>query len=235
MRRLALMCAAWAAVVHASVCEAQEPLHSDFETWSDIRTVYNFTNTFAYDGDQGYRTVVSSDDWSLMYLRPSVQYKWTSFLAVRGGVALFYLFQNVDSAEFRLWEGLQLFWPKLSELTFDQYVRLEQRFLSIQRTEHQFVHRFRYRIRVRTRPRPVLGIPTPSDAMLGYEVFVYLDDSVWTSQLKEDRLYAGVGNEVSSKWTVRLEYIRQRLEWSGYAGLARADNILRIRLTCVIH
>lgn len=235
MRTIAFLSAAFVALAHACVCGAQDPDQSDFETWSDIRTVYNFTEAFAYDGDQGFRGVLSSEDWSLVYVRPSVRYKLKSYFALRGGVALVYLFHDVDAAELRFWEGVQLFWPTLNALRFDQYVRFEQRFLSIRQSDSEFAHRFRYRIRAQTFPQPVLKIPTPSTAMLAYEVFVYLDDPVWSSQLRKDRFYAGVGNRVSARWTVRLQYIYQRAEWNGEGGFATADHILRFRLIYVIH
>jgi hypothetical protein len=228
-------CITLAAVTPGGNCQVQE--WNDFQTWADIRTVYNFTEKFAYDGDQGTRGILSAEDWDLLYFRPSVKYKWTKHLSLRGGVGGVFLFEEINSTELRPWQGLQIFWPVLSELKFDQYVRLEQRFVDLRRTGtgYQFTLRLRYRVRARSRPRPLLGIPTPTFGMIAYEVFFNLESIIPDSDLKMDRFYAGVGNDVTSKWTVQLHYIYIRLRGGDGLGINATDHVLRMRLTYIIH
>ena len=71
---------------------SQEPMFSEFHTWSDIATIYNFSDRFRYDGDYGLRGLLTDDYWTLLYLRPSVRYRDRSWLSLHGGAALFYNF-----------------------------------------------------------------------------------------------------------------------------------------------
>ena len=41
---------------------------ADFYTWSDIATIYNFSDSWRYDGDQGIRGVLSQNDFTLPLL-----------------------------------------------------------------------------------------------------------------------------------------------------------------------
>ena len=76
---------------------------SEFHTWTDVATTYNFSDAFRYDGDYGIRGVLTDDDWTLIYLRPSIRYKTHAWLRFHGGMALFYNFFNTlqDLPEFR--------------------------------------------------------------------------------------------------------------------------------------
>ena len=238
-----VFCITVAAATRGGNCQVQE--WNDFQTWADIRTVYNFTDAFAYDGDQGTRGILSAEDWNLLYFRPSVKYKSTKHLSLRGGVGLFFLFQEINSTELRPWQGAQVFWQVLNELRFDQYVRLEQRFVDLRstdtgartgaRTGYQFALRLRYRVRARSRPQPLLGIPTPTFGMIAYEFFFNLESIIPDSEFKMDRFYAGVGNDVSSKWTVQLHYIYIRLRGDDRVGINATDHVLRMRLAYIIH
>ena len=53
----------------AGPAASQQFEFSEFHTWTDIATIYKFNDAFRYDGDYGFLT---SDDWTLIYLRPSV-------------------------------------------------------------------------------------------------------------------------------------------------------------------
>ena len=41
----------------------------DFQTWSDIATIYKFSENWRYDGDQGIRGVLSDSDFTLLLLK----------------------------------------------------------------------------------------------------------------------------------------------------------------------
>ena len=62
---------------------------ADFQTWSDLTTIYRFADGWRYDGDQGIRGVLSDSDFTLIYFRPSVRYRARDWFTVHGGVRFF--------------------------------------------------------------------------------------------------------------------------------------------------
>jgi hypothetical protein len=66
---------------------------ADFQTWSDITTIYRFAKGWRYDGDQGVRGVLSDSDFTLLYFRPSVRYRAKTWFTVHGGIRFFYTFK----------------------------------------------------------------------------------------------------------------------------------------------
>ncbi len=71
---------------------SQIPEFEEFHTWTDIATIYNFSDRFRYDGDYGVRGFITDRNWTLIYLRPSVRYRFHPWLRLLGGDALFYNF-----------------------------------------------------------------------------------------------------------------------------------------------
>jgi hypothetical protein len=65
---------------------------ADFQTWSDIATIYKFADHWRYDGDQGLRGLLSNSDFTLLYFRPSVRYRAKSWFTIHGGIRFFQTF-----------------------------------------------------------------------------------------------------------------------------------------------
>ena len=66
---------------------AQRLEFNEFHTWSDIATIYNYTDRFRYDGDYGLRGLLTDPNWTLLYLRPSVRYLAQPWLRLAAGSA----------------------------------------------------------------------------------------------------------------------------------------------------
>jgi hypothetical protein len=75
---------------------------SDFQTWSDIATIYRFAENWRYDGDQGIRGVLSGSDFTLLYFRPSVRYRIKPWFTVHGGIRFFKNFVDDDEDTFEI-------------------------------------------------------------------------------------------------------------------------------------
>jgi hypothetical protein len=112
---------------------SQTPQFDEFHTWTDVATIYNFSERFRYDGDYGLRGVLTDSDWSLLYLRPSVRYRARPWLTSHGGAALFYnFFSGEDLPEIRPWVGARIVGPRPGRFAIgsaDEFsqVRLTQR------------------------------------------------------------------------------------------------------------
>jgi hypothetical protein len=233
--RLILIATVICAVLWPGACRAQEMAESDFQGWADIRTFYNFTNAFVYDGTLGIRHQFTGETWNSAYIRPSVRYRVSHLLTLRGGVGFAWLDYEVNVTEIRPYQGVQAFWPTFGGVTFDHYVRLEQRFLTPDGGDTEFFHRFRYRIRAKTDNRRVLGMSTPSFALIAWEFFSNLNKTDSELFVRADRFYVGVGNRVSEKWTVQVHYIWRRSRIGADESLELYDHVVRLRLAWVIH
>jgi hypothetical protein len=227
----AVICAA----LWGGACRAQELTDNALQARADIRTVYRFSDVFVYDGELGIRRQISGLDWSAAYFRPSITYRLSHLLAVRGGVRFGWARAGADVTELRPWEGVQVFWPTFGVVTFDQYVRFEQRFLSVDGGDREFVHRFRYRLRAKTDHRLVLGLSTPSFALVAWEFFSNLNKLDSELFVRSDRFYLGVGNRVSRKWTLQLQYYWQRSRVGADESLKLYDHVVRLRVGWVIN
>ena len=94
------------ALLYAVPARAQDIKFQEFNTWADLATIKNYSDRFRYDGDYGIRGLLTSSDWTLVYLRPSVRYRMKPWLTLHGGAALFYnFFDGEDLPELRPWVG----------------------------------------------------------------------------------------------------------------------------------
>ena len=90
-----------------SAVRAQYTETAYFETWTDLATIYELSERFRYDGDYGIRAVVSTPDFSQIFLRPSVRYAAADWLRLHGGLGWFHTFfpNDSDVDELRPWAG----------------------------------------------------------------------------------------------------------------------------------
>ena len=98
----------------------------EFHTWTDLATVYHLTDRWRYDGDYGFRGLLTDRNWTAAYVRPSVRYRAAPFLMLHGGVGLFYNFlPGNDLPELRPFVGVRLLGPRFGGFVVSNYLRLE--------------------------------------------------------------------------------------------------------------
>ena len=124
---------------------------TEFDTWTDIATIYSFSEKFRYDGDYGIRHLISSRNFSQIYLRPSVRYRFGRVFMVHGGFAWFqsFLTDNPDVTELRPWMGFRFLWPRFSGWVVSNYLRFEYR-ISKTEAESQWNTQLRGRFQIET-------------------------------------------------------------------------------------
>jgi hypothetical protein len=185
---------------------------ADFQTWSDLATIYKFSDNWRYDGDQGIRGVLSDSDFTLLYFRPSVRYRAKPWFTVHGGIRFFKTFSDDEDDTFEIgpWQGLRFAWPKIGSYAVSHYFRLEERMIwqTEGESDFNFNLRGRYQIGVRSPNFDILfknGI-----YLLGsVELFWNLEDNFVDNFANRIRYDAGVGTKVSDAWRVQLHYILQ--------------------------
>jgi len=212
---------------------AQEPKFSDFHTWSDIATIYNFNDRFRYDGDYGLRGLLTDDYWTLLYLRPSVRYRNPSWLSLHGGAALFYNFFNgeADLPELRPWVGARFVWPRLGGFDFSHYFRLELRAFYIdEEAQWNSYFRGRYQLAM-TSPDFAIGTADAFYILLSAEAFEDMATSDSTTFGDRFRFNLGIGKKVTSALRMELNYVFHTLRLSDARGdFDFDDHVVRLRL-----
>ena len=185
---------------------------AEFQTWTDIATIYRFADNWRYDGDQGVRGVLSGNDFDLLYFRPSVRYRFKPWLTAHGGVRFFQTFWDNDKDTFEIgpWQGLRFTWPKLEEYAFTHYFRLEQRMIWQTQGEnhYDFQLRSRYQLGFRTEQYDLLlknGIFLAGSL----ELFWNLDESFSEDFINRIRYDIGVGSRLSDAWRIQLHCVLQ--------------------------
>ncbi len=219
-------------VMLAASASAQEQSDSaEFETWTDIATIYKFNERLRYDGDYGIRFLFTTRGFWQLYLRPSVRYDAKPWLRLHGGAAWFHT--NIDDAgdvnELRPWIGLRLVGPKPGGFAFSNYFRVEMRsFKGGSIRDWRTIGRARYQLQV-TSPRFKIAGSEGFYALSFFEVFKDFGGSIDGLFLSQFRFDVGMGKQINRGLRLELNYLYQKVGIEG-TGLEPSDHILRVRL-----
>jgi hypothetical protein len=196
---------------------------ADFQTWSDIATIYKINDRWRYDGDQGVRGVLSQNDFTLVYFRPSVRYRAKPWFTVHGGIRFFKTFieDGDDTFEIGPWQGLRFVWPEIGSYAVSHYFRLEERMIwqTEGDSDFDFNLRGRYQLGLRS-PNYDILLKNGIYLMGSLELFWGLEDDYFDSFANRIRWDFGVGTKLSDTWRVQLHYVLQD-------GRAIEDDILQ--------
>ena len=178
---------------------SQVPQFTEFHTWTDIATIYNFSDRFRYDGDYGVRGLLTDRNWTLVYLRPSVRYRFQPWLRLHGGAALFYNFfgDTEDLPELRPWLGVRLLGPRPGGFVISNYFRLELRAFYLKgSSEWDTALRGRWQLQV-TSPRFSIGSAEEFYTLTSIEPFIDFASTVEGAFGSRVRYNIGIGKEVA--------------------------------------
>lgn len=210
-----------------------------FDAWTDIATIYSFSANFRYDGDYGIRHLLSSRNFTQIYLRPSVRYRFEPWLMVHGGFAWFQSFftNNENYLEMRPWVGLRILWPRIDGWVVSNYLRFEYR-ISRFENESEWNRQLRGRFQVQvTSPNFSIGDNEKFYALAFIEPFQNIDTS--GDQFFADRLRInfGFGNRLTNSFRIELNLMLQKGRISTETGsrLNIDDYILRLRMFYVLN
>jgi hypothetical protein len=211
---------------------AQDSNDIDFQTWTDLTTIYSLNSRWMYSGDYGIRGVVSGQDWYTFYMRPTFQYYPTSILNVRAGVAMMYTRDPVtdNQLEIRFHQEANLKWPEVTRFVFRHMVRFEERFFYYKLLESDISTRGRYRFTVETPDFKVFKIKNPFYALGNVEIFIPLGLQSTERYINNKRLLAGIGHRLHRKFRYEVHYIWQRSRNYREEELKESEHILRLRM-----
>ena len=207
------------------------PAHgADFQTWSDIATIYKFADHWRYDGDQGIRGLLSNSDFTLLYFRPSVRYRAKSWFTIHGGIRFFQTFNDDEEDTFEIgpWQGLRFVWPSIGGYAISHYLRFEERMIwqTEGESDFDFTLRSRYQLGVKS-PNFDILFKNGIYLMGSIEPFANIERPIFINRIRYD---VGAGTQVSDAWRVQLHYLLQQGRRSASSAFSADDHAVRLRL-----
>ena len=203
---------------------------SEFQTWTDLTTIYKFSDRWRYDGDQGTRGLLSQSDFTLLYFRPSVRYRINPWITAHGGIRFFQTIFDDDEDAFEIgpWQGFRLVWPKIGSYAISHYLRFEERMIwqTEGDSDFDFTLRSRYQLGARS---PNYDILLKNGIYLtgSIEAFSDIETPIFVNRLRYD---VGAGTKLNDAWRVELHYLLQQGRRSAAAAFAADEHVLRLRL-----
>lgn len=233
MRRFSLYVTVWL-ICFGSIAECYGQFYNDkvdFQTWTDLTINYFKTSKFSVGGDVGLRGIVSSKDWNMFYIRPTVNYTVTSIFKASGGIGSFNTFNKElnNAYEIRFFQDAHVSWPDIGWIDFYHRFRFEERFFFYKNIDNDFSIRGRYLIRARTTDFRLIGKKKSFYLKGMWELFVPFDKSAVELFVNNQRFYAAIGQRVSDKFRYEIFYIWQQSREFVDDGFETSENIMRLR------
>ena len=212
---------------------AQSREFSELHTWTDLATIYDFSDRFRYDGDYGVRGLISDPEWTLIYVRPSVRYRPRAWVSLHGGAAVLWTFLDGDDLpELRPWLGVRFLGPSPGGFTFSNYLRLEMRAIYLKAEgEWDLGLRGRWQLQV-TSPEFRIGSWTDFDALASIEPFFDFDATTVDVLGDRFRVSLGIRKWLTPALRLGLNYLFHNVRVAdGESEFDFDDHVARVRFT----
>ncbi|MEO9966696.1 MAG: DUF2490 domain-containing protein [Reichenbachiella sp.] len=184
--------------------------------WLGFYTKYHFNDKWAYYGEYHIRKRDGFNDMAQIYLRFGATYTLAKYVDVTVGFVNPYYWApdqddpNVDNVvpQFRTWEQM-VFATPFDHIKLFHQIRIEQRFKRDYEkgSEFKLTHRFRYKL--------TLYVPLNKPAFENHtlflsmyeEIFIQAGKSIVYNHLEDNRLFAGLGYNLSEQLQVQAGYM----------------------------
>jgi hypothetical protein len=204
----------------------------DFQTWSDINLTYFQTQKFSIGGDAGLRGIISSKNWNLFYVRPTINYTLHPIFRISGGIGSFNTINKElsNTYEIRFFQDAHVSWPDFGWIDFYHRIRIEERFFFYKKIANDFSIRGRYLIRARTTNFKIFGSRKTYYLKGMWEAFIPLGESAAELFVNNQRWYTALGYQPSDRFRYELFYIWQKSREFVDDGFKTSENIFRFRI-----
>ena len=213
--------------------EVVDPDVNYSEFWIDVTLGKALNEKWKLGGDFGFRTALNNSNWTLLYIRPNINYQLLPILDLTFGLGYFNTnnsdFSNIN--EYRIYQDGVLHWPTLGPFKFQHRVRLEQRFFNFTDGDinNDFSFRGRYMIGARS-DRFSLGGEKDWTGFISLEPFFPLGKDVNELLANNFRWDFALSYQVSEKLRIELHYILQTSEIFSSSDQRIKENIFRFRV-----
>ncbi len=210
----------------------------DFVTWLDFNYSYVSSPKWTFGGDGGTRGIISSEEFTTIYLRPSASFKVNKDINLSATVAGFQTFRSstFNLFELRLAQQVQATWPRLNRVFFTHRLRNEERFYFENQVEEtpendsSFENRLRYRLGAETNSFNLTSKIGNVKLLGGIEYFQTLQSRTDSRRFNDSRVSAGFGQLLTKGWSYSLMFIWQRSRDVSGGEFATDQFVVRLRI-----
>jgi long-subunit fatty acid transport protein len=203
------------------------------QLWLDFTAHIYVNDKLEFFGDTGYRSILASDVFKLIYVRPSAGYRLNDIWELEGGLGIFYAFNKLatNTLEIRPWQGILIKWPRVRRLRFNNFVRLEERiFFKTKDWSSSFDLRLRFKVSGHYNLCRECA-DTYWFILFYGELFAPINDDLPEVFRNQGRVGAGIGYKFSKNW--RFDFL---FNWqSSIAGpndqLQVSDYVYRLQVS----
>ena len=139
---------------------------------------------YSDEGIRFNRFTENKTGWWQIHIRPSLTYRYKARFDFRAGIGVLYNNneKNDDPSyfEFRPWQGYRLYWPVLGKMKFNQYFRLEERFIA-DGINNNFTFKGRYQVATNLPIKAQSITPGTYYIPMSMEIFVNLFNNAVTA------------------------------------------------------
>ena len=202
------------------------------QLWVDFNPHFYVSEKFEYFGDAGYRTDLQNNLWNEIFARPSLRYRLNDLWELLGGIGFFYVLnKNIsDRFEIRLWQGLQLNWPRFEKIRIKNLLRFEERFSYItDNWSSSTAFRVRYKLSgkwdfLKIHSHCFWYIP------MYIEIFYPVGNEIEEVFRNRSRAGLGLGYNQSAEWSFAFNFILQTSRTSVNEELIVSDYVYQINI-----
>lgn len=196
------------------------------QIWTDINLQHKMSDRWSWTGDAGARFTLNQS-LSAAYARGGIMYHASPKFTFFGGLA--YFFYNSSPAgitghEFRPWQGARLDLPIGKRITFTNYTRLEQRFITMDGSTDFFL-RFRNLTGLSV---IIFQNDSKTNSLYIPVSFEFFEDLNTKFFVNRHRTYFGTGYAFS-KNRIEIHYILQQGRLNTTEDFELTENIYRLR------
>lgn len=211
---------------------AQSNVEGETQFWFDVTKFFPLADELGLGGDAGIRGFVLDGDWTVVYVRPTLKFDPLNTFSLRGGVGVFYAFQDgpKDIVEVRPWAGTLVRWPRIKKLRLQHRFRADLRFRKRQQLDfYTSVLRLRYRIGT-TVPIGAQAGPKTFYIPISFELLMDSAGDLNARFINASRFVAGLGYRISDHWRIELNYTRILVRLDASDPLRSRFHVLRIQI-----
>jgi hypothetical protein len=210
-----------------------------FHTWSDFNYQHNFNTKFSFKGDAGIRGVLSSSDWSILYIRPGFHYQVNPEISVSASVSGFNTWNRdlPNSFEFRYAPEAAAVWPSFKVGSFSHRTRYEGRFFWYQTsgddpdapTSDQN-SRFRYQLSFKTDYFNIAERLNNFFVQVSTEFFLPFGDDATEIYFNQNRFILALGQLLAKGWSYKVDIMWQRSKNTLEGNFNTNEMVIRLRI-----
>jgi len=210
-----------------------------FHTWSDFNYQRQFTTKFSFRGDLGIRGVISSSDWSILYIRPGVHYQIIPEISVAAAVSGFNTWNKnlPNSFEFRYAPEAVAVWPSFDAGSFSHRARYEGRFFWYQASGEDSNaqptsqnNRFRYQLSFKSDYFNVTERLNNFFVQVSTEFFLPFGEDAAEIYFNQNRFILAFGQLLNKGWSYKLDFMWQRSKNTLEGDFNTNELVVRLRI-----